>query len=815
MGPAFQGVGAPFSRPVIRPIATAQPTEFRPAPRRLFRGAGLVAAFVLSAGLALGASATAAPDGARLYRNQCASCHGEKGEGVRDKHGEPLVGDWSIAKLTRYIAANMPEDNPGTLTPAESEAVSRHLHDAFYSREAQARLNPPRFELARLTNEQYVIAIADLLRSLRGGDDSTADATRGLSAVYYNAAQRGRFDAAKAVHRGVDATVDFTFAAGHAAHEKVGTSEISAQWRGSVFADETGDYEFVVRTPNTFRFWINSDLDPLVPAEARLDVNVSTPRTPDHRVTVRLIGGRHYPVAIDYWALPGKADEPPPSIALRWKPPHGSERPIPARHLSPRTARPTFVLGTRFPADDSSLGYARGVTISQAWDEATTSAAFEAANHVVRYLDRYAGTRPGAADRAQRIEEFAARLVAGAFRRPLSDAERRVFVTDRFTSAGEPEAAVKRIVLLTLKAPQFLYPEIPAGRPDAHRVAARLALGLWDSLPDAALTAAAAAGALRNRAEVSAQARRMLDDVRARAKLREFFHHWLELRYIDDVGKDPALYPDFNHDVIDDLRASLNALVDGVVWSETSDYRELLRADYLPLNARLAAFYGLPAPEGEEFVRVPAGAEGRSGVLTHPYLLAALSYRRTTSPIHRGVFLTRNIVGRTLKSPPIAVAFNDAEFTPDMTMREKVAKLTRPESCQGCHDVINPLGFSLEGFDAVGRVRREENGRAVDVVSDFIAEDERPLRLAGPRDVAAHAIASERANEAFIEQLFHHVVKQRVLAYGPKTLTRLRESFVASGYHVQKLLVEIVTLAAVRGLESPTATTTEPEPNRS
>ncbi|MBL9209478.1 MAG: DUF1592 domain-containing protein [Opitutaceae bacterium] len=780
----------------------------------MVRGAAVLA-WVFACGVAPVRAAAPAPDGARLYRQQCADCHGERGEGVKGKRAEPLTGDWTIAKLARYVAANMPDDNPGTLSAAESEAVSRHLHDAFYSREAQARLNPPRLELARLTNEQYVIAVADLLRSLSGGADVAGEEARGLSAVYFSAAQRGRFDTSKIAHRGVDATVVFTFTPGQAAHDRVGTAELSAQWRGSVFADETGDYEFVVRTPNTVRFWINTELDALNPADARLDVNVSTPRQPDHRVTVRLLGGRRYPLAIDFWALPGKADEPPPAIALRWKPPHGSERPIPARNLSSARPRPTYVLGTRFPADDSSLGYARGVTISKAWDEATTSAAFEVANHVGRHVDRLAGTRAGDAGRAQRIEELAARFVTGAFRRPLAAEERRVFVTERFASAGDPESALKRVVLLTLKSPQFLYPEIPAGRPDSHRIAARLALGLWDSLPDAALNEAAAAGALGNREAVSAQARRMLGDGRTRAKLREFFQHWLELRYVEDVGKDPGLYPDFNADIIDDLRASLLDFVEGVVWSEASDFRELLRAEYLPLNRRLATFYGLPAPEGDEFVRVPAAAGERSGVLTHPYVLAALSYRRTTSPIHRGVFLTRNIVGRTLKSPPIAVAFDDAEFTPDMTMREKVTKLTRPESCQGCHDVINPLGFSLEGFDAVGRVRREENGRAVDVSSEFISEDERPLRLTGPRDVAAHALASERSLEAFVERLFQHVVKQPILAYGPRTVTTLRESFVASGYHLQKLLVEIVTLAALQGSQPPTATTTQPEGNRS
>jgi hypothetical protein len=316
------------------------------------------------------------------------------------------------------------------------------------------------------------------------------------------------------------------------------------------------------------------------------------------------------------------------------------------------------------------------------------------------------------------------------------------------------------------------------------------------------LTRAAAEGRLRTQADVTAHAGRMLADARARAKLREFFHHWLQMRYVEDVRKDPALYPDFTPEIIDDLRTSLNLFLDEVVWSERSDFRELLRADYVVVNERLAKFYGLPAPEGGDFARVAVDPTQRSGVLTHPYLLAAFSYKSTTSPIHRGVFLTRNIVGRALKSPPTAVAFNDAEFAPNLSMREKVAKLTRSDSCQGCHAVINPLGFSLEWYDAVGRFRREENGRAIDALSDYITDDNQTVKLGGARDIAEFAITSERANDAFIEQLFHHLIKQPVNAFGPATAEKLRHSFIASGYNLRQLLVDIATLAALRGVDS-------------
>jgi mono/diheme cytochrome c family protein len=782
-------------------LAATYPKRFRPSHILLLARPALAAVlFVAAMGNAVDAATPRAPDGKRIFQKQCASCHGAKGEGVKDKYADALTGDWSVAKLTRYVQANMPEDKPESLSQSESEAVSRYLHDTFYSRAAQARINPARVELAYLTNQQYAIAVADLLRGF-GERDDALPAERGLNATYYGVAQRGRFDAAKIVHRGVDRELDSTFAEGSPAREKFGTAtDFSMQWRGALLADESGDYEIVVRTPNSVRVWINSDA---VPGEAVIDVNVSTPENPDHRATIRLLGGRVYPIAIDYWALPGKAGAAPvPALSLRWRPPHGSERPIPTRNLLPGKVRPTFVAATRFPADDSSVGYARSGSVSKAWDEATTSAAFEVANHVVKHLDQLAGTKAGEATRAQRVETFAEKFVAAAFRRPLSADEKRRYITERFKGTPDPEAAIKRVVLLALKSPQFLYVEVPAGKPSHARIAARLSFGLWDSLPDAELTRAAGEGGLRNRAAVTAQARRMLADARSRAKLREFFHHWLQMRFVEDVRKDAALYPDFTPEVIDDLRTSLNLFLDEVVWSERSDFRELLRADYVIVNERLAKFYGLPAPEGGEFARVPADPAQRSGVLTHPYLLAAFSYKSTTSPIHRGVFLTRNIVGRALKSPPTAVVFNDAEFAPNLSMREKVATLTKSETCQGCHAVINPLGFSLEWYDAVGRFRREENGRAIDALSDYITDDNQTVKLGGARDIAEFAIANERANDAFIEQLFHHVVKQPLNAYGPATAEKLRQSFIASGYNLQQLLVEIVTLAALHGVES-------------
>jgi hypothetical protein len=293
----------------------------------------------------------------------------------------------------------------------------------------------------------------------------------------------------------------------------------------------------------------------------------------------------------------------------------------------------------------------------------------------------------------------------------------------------------------------------------------------------------------------------MLHDPRARDKMLRFFQHWLQMDRVDNLAKDEQLFPGFTPAIIGDLRTSLSLFLNDTMWSETSDYRTLLLGDYLYVNQRLADFYGLNTNAGDVFAKVSFAPSERAGVLTHPYLLAAFSYYKFTSPIHRGVFLTRNIVGRALKPPPMAMTFKDADFAPDLTMRDKVAKLTQPQACQNCHSVINPLGFTLEQFDAVGRFRTRDKDQPVDPVSDYLTEDGQSVHLAGARDVAQFAVTSEEAQAAFIQHLFNHVVKQPLLAYGADTRTRLRESFAASGFNMRHLLVDIATLSALHGVK--------------
>ena len=220
---------------------------------------------------------------------------------------------------------------------------------------------------------------------------------------------------------------------------------------------------------------------------------------------------------------------------------------------------------------------------------------------------------------------------------------------------------------------------------------------------------------------------------------------------------DPKLFPEFDQETIVEMRRSLDVFIDDVVWNESSDYRELLLADYLYLNAKLADFIGEGTFKGSDFRKVHFDPKARAGVLTHPYLLARFAYHRTTSPIHRGVFVTRNVLGRSLKPPPEAVKFEESRFDPHLTMREKVTELTKSKACMNCHSMINPLGFSLERFDAVGRFRFEEKNRPIEIEASYEAPDGKRIVINGARDVAEHAATNREAQRGFIQHLFEHL----------------------------------------------------------
>ena len=758
--------------------------------------------------------------GEQIYRKQCASCHGARGEGTPDSYPRLLAGDRSVAQLARLIAKTMPKDDPGTCTGEDARKVAAYIFDAFYSKAAQARNRPPRIELSRLTVRQYRNAVSDLVGSFRApsplplspggrgvGVRGRWDGQRGLRGEYFRS--RGFRPRDRVLSR-TDPEVRFDF--GLAGPDpKIDANRFSIRWEGSVLAPETGEYEFIVRTEHAARLWVNDARRPLI------DAWVKSGNDTEFRAALFLLGGRAYPLRLEFSKAKQGVDDskkkkPKPvkaSVALLWKVPHRTPEVIPQRQLTPNRFPVALVVATPFPPDDRSAGYERGTSVSKAWDQATTEAAIEVAGYVRTHLRELSGVPDDAADRGRRLREFCARFAEHAFRRPLSAGQKRLYIDRQFDAARDPDSAVKRVVLLVLKSPRFLYREIPLTLPsppqggegrvrgDPYDVASRLSFGLWDSLPDRELLEAAASGKLATREQVARQAERMVGDLRTRAKLREFLLQWLKVDQVPDLSKDRDSFPGFDAAIASDLRASLELFLEDVLWSDGSDFRQLLLADSLYLNGRLARFYGTTLPPDAAFRKVRIKQGERAGVLTHPYLLATFAYTATSSPIHRGVFLARSVLGRSLRPPPEAFTPLPAKLHPNLTTRQRVALQTKPQSCIACHGMINPLGFTLEHYDAVGRYRDRENGKAIDATGTYQTQTGEVVRFNGVRDLARFLAGSEEVHEAFVEQLFHYLVKQPVRAYGPRKLAELRQSFAENGFSVRKLLVQMMAESAL------------------
>ena len=731
--------------------------------------------------------------GAAIYRNQCASCHGLAGEGGKD-YAKPLIGEKSVGQLARLIEKTMPEDDPGSCVGEDARSVSAYIHDAFYSTTARERNRPARVELSRLTVRQYRNTLADLIGGFR--PRITWAEGSGLQGRYYKSRQMGRDK--DLVFSRVDPEVQFDFGVEAPKPDDFDKQQFSIAWSGSILIPDTSEYEFVVRSDQAIRLFINDSKHPLI------DASVASVDHAEQRASIFLLGGRAYPISLEFSKAKQGVDDSKDkkkkfpdkrsSVTLSWKPPGQVEQVIPARVLSPETVAESFVPSTSFPPDDRSVGYERGSTISKAWDASITESAIEVTAYVAAHLSRLSDVKDDDPERPEKLQAFCRRFAERAFRRPLSSEQVERYVTRPFAEAKSVEVAVRRSILSVVKSPYLLYREVTCA--DPFDVASRISYGLWDAPPDDTLIEAARQNQLATREQVVVQAERMLGDVRSKAKVRDFFLQWLKVDQAPDLSKDEALYSGFNPHLVADLRTSLELSLDDLIWGQNSDFRRLLSSDEVYLNGRLALFYGHDLAENAPFQKVTWEEATRSGVLTHPYLMSHFAYTAASSPIHRGVFLMRSILGRSLRPPPEAIAPLAPDLHAGLSTRQRVELQTSPKACINCHSMINPLGFGLENFDAVGRFRTIEKDQRVDASGSYEAPEGEAQNYRGAHELGAILAASPEAHSAFVAQLFHHQVKQPIRAFGPQTRADLTSFFASNEFNIRKLLIEIVATSA-------------------
>ena len=316
-------------------------------------------------------------------------------------------------------------------------------------------------------------------------------------------------------------------------------------------------------------------------------------------------------------------------------------------------------------------------------------------------------------DARRLLADFLARV----FRRPIGAAEVEPYlaiVADRLTANECFEVAVQEACKVVLCSPDFLFLVEPQGRLSDHALAARLSYFLWRTAPDAALRAAADSGRLREPAELRKQTERLLESPRSRAFIDDFLDQWLELKNIGATTPDKQLYPEF-YEVL--FGGTMDALLQRSILDETrlffadlaacdSPVSELVAARHSFLNDRLARFYRIEGVDGIAMRKLPLDpASQRGGLLTQASVLKVTAAGLVTSPVVRGAWVRRKILGREVPPPPADAGSVEPDVRGATTIREQLAAHRRSEACAGCHRQIDPAGFALEAFDPTGQLR--------------------------------------------------------------------------------------------------------------
>lgn len=335
------------------------------------------------------------------------------------------------------------------------------------------------------------------------------------------------------------------------------------------------------------------------------------------------------------------------------------------------------------------------------------------------------------AERDRRIIGHLNTFASLAWRRPITPGEQQQFAAlyrEGLAKELDRETAAREVLVRVLVSPHFLYKtelgslalaesvptdtavdEFKDGPVDAWELASRMSYLLWSSMPDAPLHAAAADGSLLKPEVREAQMRRMMHDPKAQAMAKEFMGQWLEF---DGFEKHSAVdgkkFPEFTPELRKDLYQETLAFFTNLI-REDRPVREIVTADYTFINERLAKFYGVPGVTGGQLQKVSVSAQHRGGVLGMGSLLTKTSRSHRTSPVLRGNWLLLSVLGTPVPPPPANVPELKEHGPKPATVREMLEQHRANKACAACHDRIDPLGFALENFDAIGRFREKDD----------------------------------------------------------------------------------------------------------
>ncbi|HTM11639.1 MAG TPA: DUF1592 domain-containing protein [Bryobacteraceae bacterium] len=409
-------------------------------------------------------------------------------------------------------------------------------------------------------------------------------------------------------------------------------------------------------------------------------------------------------------------------------------------------------------------------------------------------------------------DQFVRTFGGRAFRRPLRDDEFKRYAaafSAQATATGKFLEGARTVVEAMLQSPNFLF-HLEAG-PDGHLVdydiASRLSYLLQNTMPDKLLMEAAAKGELRTPAGREKAARRLLDDPRARQSLDEYFDQWLRFDRVLNSSKEAKRFPEFSLEMAGNMVEETRRLLDHLVW-DNQNFMELFTANYAYLSTDLATLYKLPPPSGEfEMVKFPANSH-RAGILGEASFLAANAGPTETSPTARGIFIREQLLCQNVPPPPPNVDTNLPEASEDkpLTRRQRMSNHEANPLCASCHRLMDPIGFGLESFDAIGRYREHETiliesptgKRSADKKIDLPLDTNGEVRgipdSAFSDSVKLGQILSQSTvcQQCMVRQIFRYAYGRMETSADDDTIRQLFASFRDSGFHFKDLLIGLI-----------------------
>jgi hypothetical protein len=400
--------------------------------------------------------------------------------------------------------------------------------------------------------------------------------------------------------------------------------------------------------------------------------------------------------------------------------------------------------------------------------------------------------------------QILAKIARQAFRRPVTDADLaaplRFF--DMGRERGTFDAGIRSGLLAILASPKFLYrsePAPPGLAPGAvyHindlELASRLSFFLWSRLPDDELLRVAEQGKLKEPEELQAQVRRMLADAKARSLVSNFAIQWLDLRGLSGIDPDTDLFPNYTKDLTSAFETEMELFLESILL-ENRSVADLLTADHTFVNETLALHYGISNVRGAQFRRVALADENRWGLLGKGSVLMVTSYPNRTAPVLRGAWILESILGTPPASPPpnVEALPETEEGAMPLTVRERLEAHRVSPSCNGCHGVMDPLGFALENFDAIGEWRAKD--RDAGTVIDSSGQLADGTIVNGPGDLRAALIArTPQFVETLTEKLMVYALGRTVAYYDMPAIRKIVREAAREDYTFAAIVTGLVS----------------------